>query len=363
MKRHVRTIAAILLLGIFCGMFFGCSREDNVSAENASKVELVTYTGENQNEWAAHEMNFDFQAKKLEIKPGTIFKIEDKNGWSDALYPMAMTDDLLVLRTDSTVKPDRNYIVYEKEGYMEEYQIWNKQLSISYEPKNFCVTLKNDDDIIGTVDSMQEDGIGLHPIAFFLDDENNLVMMCERGNEETPWNEHYPVSVIASLDTKTQKFSIVKQYSYDGMFGSTLSAMKMPSRTWFSENTYADDTSKTFFWNETRSIVQINPYTGKYEIVLDEKLIEKNMPFLDAQRESYDFFTAFSVQDNVYITIFPDYNDVVGMYAALFNREGKYLGCIRCTESEVTYFNQEGKETDRIEDDTLKGLLYAPIRS
>ena len=87
------------------------------------------------------------------------------------------------------------------------------------------------------------------------------------------------------------------------------------------------------------------------------------MPFLDAQRESYDFFTGFSVQDNVYITIFPNYNDVVGMYAALFDRDSKYLGCIRCTEREITYFNQEGKETDRIAEDTLKGLLYAPIRS
>ena len=107
----------------------------------------------------------------------------------------------------------------------------------------------------------------------------------------------------------------------------------------------------------------MNPYTGEYETVIDEQQVKKDMPFIDTHRESYDFFTGFSVQENVYIALFPNYNDVYGTYAALYSDESKFLGCVLCTEASISYLNSDGEKMKEINNEKLRGLLYAPVVS
>lgn len=106
----------------------------------------------------------------------------------------------------------------------------------------------------------------------------------------------------------------------------------------------------------------MDPYSGKYETVLTEEQVTEAMPFLDVQRESYEFFSDFSIQGNTYIAIFPAYNDLNGTYAAMFDRKGMFIGAILCTESEIRYIDQTDGEKASAFDEKLKGLLYAPMR-
>ncbi len=75
-----------------------------------------------------------------------MFEITDKHGWSDNLFPIEMTDELLVLRTESTVETDRKTIISKREEYLGEYTIWNGNMSLSYDPQKRFAELKEDDE-------------------------------------------------------------------------------------------------------------------------------------------------------------------------------------------------------------------------
>lgn len=355
--RAMRNIfIAIVFVCLLCG---GCG-EGNNSANALPKLQLVTYTGEDAYHWDARKLEVNLADEKISVGENVIFQIFDEKGWSDCVFPIEMTDNLLVLRGETTKSEDRRTVICEREEYMGEYQIWNGEDVLTYNPKEKTATFERNGEDIAALENMQYDGIALYPIAFFVDDDDKLVIMCERGDEEALWNEHYPVSVVASkTDDLSKKYSISQTNSFEKLLEDDFSQMNLPYRTWFDVNVYADNETKSFLWNETQNIVKMNPYNSEYEIILTEKDVEENMKFLDTQKESYAFFNGFAVQEDVYIAMFPSYNDLAGTYAAFFNREGDFLGCVLCTESSITYLNKQGEETDKIEMDKLKGMLYA----
>lgn len=179
-----------------------------------------------------------------------MFEITDEHGWSDNLFPIEMTDELLVLRTESTVETDRKTIISKREEYLGEYTIWNGNMSLSYDPQKRFAELKEDDETIGRIIDLTYKEIPLYPITFFVDEENKIVLLCERGNEETEWTESYPVAVIASQDeSEGGQYHIEKTQKFEHMFSDELSAVNAPYRSWFSRNTYADKGLKCFLWN------------------------------------------------------------------------------------------------------------------
>ena len=108
----------------------------------------------------------------------------------------------------------------------------------------------------------------------------------------------------------------------------------------------------------------MNPYDGSFHIIVRIADIEKDIPTLDTNRESYDFIWNYGRQNEINILIFPNYNDVQGMIAAFYNDEGSYLGRILIGEETVLLFNRENAETAKIEEHgLLSTFLYPPVNS
>lgn len=358
LKRNICLII-IMLMGI---CFSGCDTVDS-ETEVFGELNFLAYTGDNQTHWQAKQCRLNLQTQQITMNDGVVFEITDEHGWSDILYPMEFTDDWLILRGESSVQPDRDYTICEREEYYGEYKIWNGRFSLTFNPKTQFAAIQNDKDTIGTLDDLEYDGIALQPMAFFIDEDKKLVLLCERGDEETAWDDCYPVAVVASLKPSGgTNYAIESMCPLGNMFSEELSKMKAPYRTWFNINVCADEKESCFYWNETRNIVKINPYSGVYEVVLKEQDVKENMPHLDTTRESYDFFTGFAVQDDMYIAQFPNYNDVYGTYVVLFDHKWNFLGSLLCTESSLAYQGFDGENIREIQNDDLKGLLYIPSR-
>lgn len=347
-------LAAILL----CLVLSGCDI-DNSAENDMPNLDFIAYTGQDQYHWLAHKLYVDMETNEITMDSNVIFEIEDEHGWSDIIYPIAITDNLLVMRGEITGSADRPIKVCSREEYMGEYLIWNDEISLTYNPREESALLKDGDNILGMVDGLEYENMGLYPIAFFLD-EGKLVILCERGDEEAKWDEKYPVSVIAAVaDEQSKTYQIESMYTFENMFSSNLSKVKAPFRTWNATNAWANNETHSFYWNESTKIVNMNPYDGAFEIVLTENQVKERLPFLDANRESYEFFNGFCVQGDVYIAMFPNFNDISGIFAAMFRKNGEYMGTILCTENEIRLFNSDNEIVGSIEDDELKGLLAA----
>jgi hypothetical protein len=353
------SVMFIMLLSI--GVF-GCSAVDS-EEKSLEELNFLVYAGDDQTHWQAKEGELDLQTQEVTVDDEVVYEVIDEHGWSDALYPMEFTDEWLVLRGESSVQPDRDYVICEREDYLGEYKIWNGRLSLTFDPKTKQSLIENGEEIVGTLDNLDYEGISLQPIAFFMDEDKKLVLLCERGSEATAWDDSYPVAVVASLrNSESKSYVIESMRPLENMFSEELSKMKAPYRTWFDTNVYADEKEACFYWNETRCIVKINPYNGAYEVILSEQDVKENMPYLDTTREGYGFFTGFAVQDDMYIVQFTNYNDVFGTYAALFDYKGELIGSLLCTESSLTYQGVDGETISEIKNDDLKGLLYIPSR-
>ena len=358
LKRNICLII-IMLLGLCIS---GCAVVDS-ETEVLGQLNFLTYIGDNQTHWQAKQCSLNLQTQQITMNDGVVFEIIDEHGWSDILYPIEFTEDWLVLRGESSAQPDRDYTICEREEYFDEYKIWNGRFSLTFNPKTQFAVIQNDKDTTGTLGDLEYDGITLHPIAFFIDEDKKLVLLCERGDEETAWDDCYPVAVVATRKPSGETNYVIESICpLDNMFSEELNKMKAPYRSWFNINVYADAKSACFYWNETRNIVKINPYSGVYEVVLKEQDVKDNMPHLDTMRESYDFFTGFAVQDDMYIAQFQNFNDVYGTYAVMFNHDMDFLGSLLCTESSIIYRNSDGEIINEMPHDNLKGLMYIPTK-
>lgn len=144
------------------------------------------------------------------------------------------------------------------------------------------------------------------------------------------------------------------------MFSDELNKLRMPASYSFGTNVYIDSERSSFFWNETNSIVELNPYDGRFRIVMNEEKVGKNMPFIDRYRECYAFFDSFNNQKGLYIESFPNFNNIAGTVMAIYDSDQNFLGNIICTEDHISFSDDENRELSRFDDANLLPLIYAP---
>ena len=85
------------------------------------------------------------------------------------------------------------------------------------------------------------------------------------------------------------------------------------------------------------------------------------MPDLDTHREFAAFFTGFARQGDRYFAIFPAYNDLPGMYAAIFTTDGTYDGALFCSDTGLTLYDRANNAVQTLEQ-PLMPLIYIGSR-
>lgn len=327
-KKQLHRLVCLVAVTIAISMAVGCAAKQEPALP---QVELLAYTVGEGDSWAGDGSGWCAEARTLSV---------DLAKGEITLAPAK--------------KPERQYVVNEKENV-----IWYSDYKLIDHPKNKQAVLQQGEQTLGIVEHLAYDGMALHPMAFFVDQEGRLVVMCQRG-DGTSWNEGYPVSVVAERRAPdSDRFVIRQVYSYAGMFSEKLSKVQGPFYTRFQTNIYGNGETGTFLWNEGRSLVEINPYDGKHVVILDETKIKKDMPDLDTRREGYGLFNGFSWQNGIYIALLSRDNQENASYAIFYNEEKAFLGRLLCCMGEgLTYYDRKGEALCRVEEKQLWPFLY-----
>lgn len=372
--RNKRFKSIFVLLSVGLLILVGCSARD-------ADVKLLIYAQENEDVAGAYELYINLKNGTMRCATEPLYQVQKDadigNFDRDTIYPLSLCDDIMVLRakplqafrTPCEILEQSKWKEFRKNSMVEgEFisfkQIWNEDEQLNYTADEKCETyeIEKKGEQIGKLQMEVEENERFEPLAFFLDQDGTLALMCNRTKGSLA-RESYPVSIVAEK-RKNGNFTVIQRHSFQSMFDETLSQNTPPYSEWFGENIYGDTKTECFYWNESCNIVKMNPYDGSFHIIVRIADIEKDIPTLDTNRESYDFIWNYGRQNEINILIFPNYNDVQGMIAAFYNDEGSYLGRILIGEETVLLFNRENAETAKNEEHgLLSTFLYAPINS
>ena len=372
MKNKIfRSLCVLLLAGLGLLLMAGCTPKDD-------GVNLLIYMPENEDTAGAYELGVNLSEGKLNLATEPLYRLKKYSAIGtfnrDTIYPVCINDSGMVLREEPLEVFDRPYAVLEQSKWQEYSkgsttkgdfvsfkQIWNGDTCLNYtaDEKKESYKIKRGEETIGVLRMEVNKNERYEPLAFFIDKDGSLAVIATRTKGSADM-ETYPVSIIAEKK-EGGYFEAAQKHSFQGMFDETLSRHSAPYSYRFGKNIYGDAKSECFYWNESCNIVKINPYDGSFEILLQSSNLERDIPTLDAERESYDFIWSYGRQNGTNILIFPNYNDVQGMIAAFYNDEGSYLGRLLVKEDAAALFDKENKETSRIEKSLLGDFLYAAV--
>lgn len=333
---------------------FGCGEAFPVriaySDTNNQTIDLITYFDTDVGDISAHELTINFSEATISLSQSELFRVSGEMGWLDRIYPLSLSGKSLVLPYTPVEVPASEYsVVIEGELYYDDY-------ILVYDYEQSKAEIVKGGQLIATL-FFDLDDTRLIPNAFFIDDENNIAILC--NTEGDTFDKVYPVTLIYS--NNGESFLLEKIYDYNSIFNDNrFSKINMPNYTILETNIHGNAQSKAFLWNEGANFVEINPYNGTVNVVLTEKEIKADIPFLDTHREFYEFFTGVGYQNGIYIAKFPNYNNLAGVFSVFYSSTGEYLGSVLCSENYISFSGSDNKEIYRIEDAALKPLLFIP---
>ena len=370
-KTKKKVIICILLAVSIFVLLAGCYMNQGEMFE----INLLVFSSDDENTVGAYKLEVNLADYEMELSQKPIYQYQKNPEFGiidrDSIYPLILTESNTVFRAEPFKSLREPYLVlkmqeeYEsdKDFFTSFKQLWSGDYSMDYiadkVEENYII--KKNGKKIGYLTLEVIDEERFEPQAFFLDDDEKLVMLCTRSRGIAAINS-YPISFIASKDIDG-RFAIEEKYSYEKIFGEKLSVIHQPLSLGSIENVYADVVSRSFFWNESRNIVRLNPYDGSHTVIVDTQNILRDMPMLDLRRESYGFFWSYGCQSEINILIFPSDNGVSGMLAAFYTDEGEFLGKVLVGEGSAVCYDKDNNEKSRIDVPELEStLLYAPMQ-
>lgn len=345
MKKIIFLITASMLLCILSG----CTRLP--SSEENFVIDLVAYLDYDDSSFGAYILSLDISESTFDLSQDVLFRISGEMGWL-SIYPLSFSDKSLVLPYAPVGEPEIEYTVvdeYEQYLYSEDYVL-------IYDDENSWAEVRKNNQVVAEL-SLTSDDMHFTPHAFFVDDEGRIALLCNTiGNTFDKVN---PFTMIYTKDNESYQIEMINNHT--SIFDDyVLSKVNMPNCTGLETNVYGNAQSKTFLWNESANIVEINPYDGSVNVRITVDKINEDMPNLDTHREFYEFFTGVGYQNGVYLAKFPNYNNLAGTIVALYNSNGDFLGSVLCTEDSVSLLSEDNTEVDCVENTMIKPVLYIP---
>ncbi len=349
---NMKKIAVFIFVSVFLCMGSGCTEDSFLkNKQNATEIDLVVYSADAPDVISAHKLSVNIPDLSVELSQEILFKAIGGPGWQIRVCPLNLSGKSLVLPYEPLEEPAMEYTL------TTEGQLYNEDYILIYDSNQSTATIsKKGDKDVGSVE-LTLDNVQLIPQAFFVDNEGAIAILCNTQAET--FDRVNPVSLLYTEEKGT--FQLEKISDYSPIFDDfKFSKIDMPNYTNINTNIYGNSESKTFLWNEGANIVELNPYNGTTRVVLTVNNIKTDMPHLDTHRESYGFFTGLGYQNGIYIASFPNYNNLSSTISVFYNRAGKFLGSILCTENYISTLNNENIEKNRIDDITLNTGIFIP---
>lgn len=349
MKAGLFFSVAFMLLMLILG---GCS--DRVGCESKEKettdIDLVAYLSNSDGSISGYNLTVELNDQIMKLSSEPLFTVSGGLEWMDQIYPVSLLADKLVLREHPVGDTGIPYCVAEKDA------LYYKDYIMSYDEASARVVVEEAGEIFAVLPMATEEML-LTPQAFFVNPEGKIAVLANTIG--STYDQVYPVTLLYTKEGN--EFILEKSVSYQDMFEENdFSKVNEPMYVPALSNVYGNGETETFLWNETTKIVELDPFRGTIQVLLNDKQLAEDLPEMDMSRDFLEFFSDVGYQNEVYITSFPNYNDSFGTNIAFYSENGKFLGHILCTENAITLMSSEGIERDCILNNSLCGLLYIP---
>lgn len=334
---------------------------DGLDNHNSSKEKtlenectLVVYVTDDGKNWGARRLYADFSEGKLSLSEENVFSIYSSNGYTDSIYPVHFKKDYLVLKQEPSFVQIPEYIVDN-----DDNTLWQGAEKLEYDQANDRETLYEGVEKKGRLEGLRYENTSLVPIAFLTQDDM-IYVLCSRNGDDMPSIWENPIISVSAKMADSEEYNIIDMHSYEQMFGEQLSVLQMPYYIDGTSNVVGICKTGKFYWNEGRSIVEIDPKTGDYRVLITEDDVSNSISILDTTRESYGFFQKIGWQNDRLILTFPNYNNTEGVYAAIYDENNSFVGSVMISDDSIIMSDKNNFEIDRINVKNLQPFVYIP---
>ena len=343
MKRIFLLISALL-------MVFGlgaCSRQ---RADFAFSCLVFQQSG---SEVSAFPLTVDTGKHTLTLDSKALYRLTPPDNSTSSFVPLLQTEKRLVLRTQPAAMPetadvmlaDPNALYHAADTLLQgsDGQTWS--------------LFSGGELLFGDL-TFTWNGKRVMPACFFRDDAGqlNLIGMTEDSLIDTE------LVTMQFAPQENGAMALVKSDAYPSIWDNyDVSKVECPRYTATDANVTADAAHGLFLYREGSKLLAISPTDAAVAWTLSEADVTAAMPDLDTHREFAAFFTGFARQGDRYFAIFPAYNDLPGMYAAIFTTDGTYDGALFCSDTGLTLYDRANNAVQTLEQ-PLMPLIYIGSR-
>ena len=343
MKRIFLLISALL-------MVFGlgaCSRQ---RADFAFSCLVFQRSG---SEVSAFPLTVDTGKHTLTLDSKALYRLTPPDNSTSSIVPLLQTEKRLVLRTQPAAMPETMDVVLA-----DPNALYHAADTLLQGSDGQTWSLFSGGELLFGDLTFTWNGKRVMPACFFRDDAGqlNLIGMTEDSLIDTE------LVTMQFAPQENGAMALVKSDAYPSIWDNyDVSKVECPRYTATDANVTADAAHGLFLYREGSKLLAISPTDAAVAWTLSEADVTAAMPDLDTHREFAAFFTGFARQGDRYFAIFPAYNDLPGMYAAIFTTDGTYDGALFCSDTGLTLYDRANNAVQTLEQ-PLMPLIYIGSR-
>ena len=331
-------------------MLFGlgaCSRQ---AADNAFSCLVFQRNG---SDVSAFPLTVDAKQHTLTIDSEALYRLTPPDNSTSSIVPLLQTEKRLVLRTQPAAMPEAMDVVLA-----DPNALYHAADTLLQGSDGQTWSLFSGGELLFGDLTFTWNGKRVMPACFFRDDAGqlNLIGMTEDSLIDTE------LVTMQFAPQENGAMALVKSDAYPSIWDNYyVSKVECPRYTATDANVTADAAHGLFLYREGSKLLAISPTDAAVAWTLSEADVTAAMPDLDTHREFAAFFTGFARQGDRYFAIFPAYNDLPGIYAAIFTTDGTYDGALFCSDTGLTLYDRANNAVQTLEQ-PLMPLIYIGSR-
>lgn len=363
-KKYIFIAFFITIIFVLILLCCGKNNTNNYvsSTENNSKNSLfesfLVYTGDDDKHWDAHYLKVDLVGYEIRMDNEIAFSIFDENEWSDNLFPIQMNNKQIILRDKPDETLNSNIEVSENDN-----QIWSGTNHLKYDKTKKHAAIYEDKRLLGIIEGLEYKGYTLKVLSFFIDSDSKLILACSLYPEEVEMIElnEIPLIILSAKNNEGQ-YIIEASQVVSNLYNEDLSILQLPNQNQILPNIYANPLREKFYWREGRSIVEIDPYSGSFRIVLRWDDIMKMFGKSKHSSEGYNRFVQYGSYNDINIVCFEDNDNGEGIRACFFDNTSRILCSVLVNTGLITIYNKDNQIMNQLEIDNLKPVVYIGVQ-